>query len=408
MQFLAILIHRKDKSMNDIEMSIKEQKSNGKIFDTLLEKLSKIDDPRIERGKLHPLQSILSIYLCATVCNRTGWDEVVDFAKSRETFFSGMLHLPNGIPSADTFARVIERIHPKMLQTVLLEWLECHQEKKVIQEKDEDQLKQISLDGKTLRSSYGSDEADKACHIVHAWAGEQNVIVAQEAVAEKTNEITAMKTIVDNIVLNGSIVSIDAIGCQVELAESIIDKKGDYLFALKGNQKTSLDIVTGSFDKNFSDLINTSNNYHKTIEKDHGRIDTREYFTMSAPAELKQKWPGLKTIGMVVSQRYIKGKTSKEVRYYLTSRAFTAEIFGQKVRKHWSVENSLHWVLDVNFGEDKCRIRSGFAAQNVSWFRCLAISLLKREPTRLSIHRKMLAAGDNLTYLKKVLFNTVC
>lgn len=217
-----------------------------------------------------------------------------------------------------------------------------------------------------------------------------------------------MKIIVDNIDLNGAIVSIDAIGCQVELAEKIIQKDGDYLFALKGNQQTSFDIVVDCFNHRANELLNKPDQYHKTVEKDHGRIETRECFTMSAPAELKQKWPGLKTIGMVVSQRYIKGKTSKEARHYLTSRSLTAEKFAQKVRKHWSVENSLHWVLDVNFGEDKCRIRSGFAAQNASWFRCLAISLLKSEPSKLSIHRKMLAAGDNLTYLKKVLFNTIC
>lgn len=388
--------------MIDIEMSIKEQTLNGKIFDRLLEKLSQIEDPRIDRNKLHPLQSILAIYLCATVCNRTGWDEVEDFAKNRETFFSGMLHLPNGIPSSDTFARVIERINPKILQTVLLDWLANNQNKKSGQDR------QISLDGKTLRSSYGSEETDRACHIVHAWAGEQNVIVSQEAVDQKTNEITAMKTIVDNIDLDGAIVSIDAIGCQVELAEKIIQKNGDYLFALKGNQQTSLEVVVNCFSQVTDEQMKKSDRYHKTVEKDHGRIETREFFTMNAPAELKQKWPGLKTIGMVVSQRYIKGKVSKEARYYLASRVMTAEIFGQKVRKHWSVENSLHWVLDVNFGEDKCRIRSGFAAQNASWFRCLAISLLKSEPSKLSIHRKMLAAGDNLTYLKKVLFNTVC
>lgn len=393
---------RKEKFMDDIEMSIKEQTLNGKVFDRLLEKLVQIEDPRVDRNKLHPLQSILAIYLCATVCNRTGWDEVEDFAKSRETFFSGMLHLPNGIPSADTFARVIERINPKMLQAVLLDWLTGNQNKKNGKER------QISLDGKTLRSSYGSGEADKACHIVHAWAGEQNVIVSQEAVDKKTNEITAMRTIVDNIDLDRAMVSIDAIGCQVDLAEKIIQKNGDYLFALKGNQQSALDVVVGCFNQVSNEQLKKSDQYHKTVEKDHGRIETRECFTMNAPAELKRKWPGLKTIGRVISQRYIKGKTSKESRYYLTSASICAEMFAQKVRKHWSVENSLHWVLDVNFGEDKCRIRSGFAAQNVSWFRCLAISLLKSEPSKLSIHRKMLAAGDNLTYLKKVLFNTVC
>jgi hypothetical protein len=178
--------------MSDIEMSIKEQNLNGKRFDTLLEKLSQIEDPRVDRRKLHPLESILAIYLCATVCNRTGWDEVFDFAENRELFFKGLLHLPNGIPSADTFSRVIERIHPKILQQVLLDWLCGNQQTKAGKER------QISLDGKTLRSSYGGDTNPKACHIVHAWAGEENIVVAQEAVPEKANEIIAMKTVISH------------------------------------------------------------------------------------------------------------------------------------------------------------------------------------------------------------------
>lgn len=388
--------------MSDISISIDEQKLNGKNFKGLLEKLNLIEDPRVDRRKLHPLQSILAIYLCATVCNRTGWDEVFDFAQNREAFFSGMLHLPNGIPSADTFSRVIERIHPKMLQQVLLDWLSSSQQAKAEGER------LLSLDGKTLRSSYGSNVKEKARHIVRAWAGGQNLVVAQEEVDGKGNEITAMKTIIENTDLEGAVVSIDAMGCQVEFAENIIKKHGNYLFALKGNQSGTLDVVKACFAEKDFDHIKSLGQYHKTIEKDHGRIDTREYIIMKAPAILKQKWHGIKTVGLVFSQRYVKGKTSSEYRYFITSLACTAEKFAQKVRGHWSIENSLHWVLDVDFGEDLCRIRTGFAPQNVSWFRCLAISLLKGEPARLSIRRKMLKAGDSLTYLKKVLFNTTC
>jgi Transposase len=386
--------------MNDIEVSIKQQKFKSKNFNMLLEELSVIEDPRIDRRKLHPLQSILVIYLCAGICNRTGWDEVFDFAKSREGFFKKLLPLPHGIPSADTFSRVIERIHPKILQQVLLAWIQW-----VRQETTGDE-RQISLDGKTLKLSHGSSEEQRACHIVNAWSDSQNLVIAQVAVREKSNEIIAMKEIINYIDVEGTVVSIDAMGCQTDLAESIVSKKGDYFFALKANQQNTLTTVKTHFENIKKEAYRATDQYYKSVEKDHGRIEVREYFVAEAPTSLGKKWCQLKTIGTVISTRTIKGKTSTEQRYFITSLCCNAESFARRVRKHWGIENSLHWILDVDFGEDKCRIRSGFAPQNASWFRCLALSLLKNEPTKLSIRRKILMAGDSLSYLIKVLLNS--
>lgn len=386
--------------MNDIEVIINQQNLKSKNFRLLLEELDLIEDPRIDRRKLHPLQSILVIYLCAVICKRTGWDEVYDFARSRKIFFTNILPLPHGIPSADTFSRVIERIHPKILQQVLLCWIQR------LRKDFADDDKQISLDGKTLRLSHGSSDEDRACHIVNAWASTQNIVIAQEAVRDKSNEIIAMKEIIDNIDLEGAVVSIDAMGCQTDLAERIINKKGDYLFALKANQQITLTAVKTHFETIKQDDYKATEQYYKTIEKDHGRIEIREYFTAKAPTVLGKKWRNLKTIGTVISHRIMNGKISLDQRYFITSLSCNAEAFGVKVRRHWAIENSLHWVLDVDFGEDQCRIRSGFAPQNVSWFRCLALALLKNEPTKLSIKRKMLMAGDDLSYLVKVLFNS--
>ena len=399
---MVSFLPRKEKFMSDIETIIKQQSPKGKNFKTLVEKLSQIDDPRVDRMKLHPLESILAIYLCATVCNRTGWDEVFDFAQSRAVFFQEIIPLPNGIPSADTFSRVIERINPKLIQQVTLEWHKSLQRESF----DEVEDRQISLDGKTLRLSHNQRDNKKATHIVNAWSSSQNLVLAQEAVLDKCNEISAMREMLNYIDIDGTTVSIDAIGCQTEFAETIISKKADYFFALKTNQLGTHSIVRLHFEKIDQESERTTNRYHKTLEKDHGRIEKRECFIAEAPSSLKQKWQNINTIGVVISYRTVNGKTSTDQRYFITSLLCNAAIFMQKARNHWAIENSLHWVLDVDFKEDASRIRSGFAPQNSSWFRCLALSLLKKEPTRLSIRRKILKASDDLKYLIKVLFNS--
>lgn len=210
---------------------------------------------------------------------------------------------------------------------------------------------------------------------------------------------------IDYIDLDGATVSIDAIGCQTKFAEQIVNKKGNYFFALKTNQPSAHAIVKSRFESVDLESSKATELYHKTIEKGHGRIEIRECFVEKAPTSLKRKWHGISTIGIVISHRTLNGKNSTDRRYFITSKICNAKEFMQKARTHWAIENSLHWVLDVTFREDACRIRSGFSPRNVSWFRCLALSLLKQEPTRLSIKRKMLRAADDSSYLLKVLFN---
>lgn len=386
--------------MNNIEFTLPEPWTSVKEFTMLVEYLNEIEDPRIDRRKLHPLVSILVIYLCACICGREDWGEIVDFAKNRLDFFKKLVPLPHGIPSKDTFSRVIERLHPTVLQRVTNDW-----RSNIFITSNEGE--QIVLDGKKLRASrFG--ESTQACYLVNAWASQKGYVISQKRVHDKANETSAMSLIIDELDIANSIISIDAIGCQRNLASKIIKKHGDYLFALKTNQQKTYKLVESYFDTLLRlDQPKNDLNYNKTVEKSHGRLETRECYVLPAPKAilLGEKWPGLKSIVMVISQRTLNGKTSLEKRYYLSSLSVDALSFAKKVRNHWSIENSLHWVLDVDFSEDHSRIRSGFSPQNASWMRCLALSLLKNEPSKLSIRRKINFAIDSTDYILKVLLS---
>lgn len=389
--------------MDNIGFTLPEPWTSVKEFTMLVSYLNEVEDPRINRRKLHPLVSILVIYLCACICGREDWEELSDFAKNREDFFKKLVPLPHGIPSKYTFARVLERIHPDLLQKITNDW----RDNVFIVSKESEQ---IVLDGKKLRASRAGLE-DRACYLVNAWASQRGCVISQKRVQDKANEIDAMNVILDELDLNNTTVSIDAIGCQKKLARKIIQNGGNYLFALKLNQEKTFNLATFYFD-NFMRLDQAKANlsYCKSVEKAHGRIETRECYVLPAPKQLteNEKWPGLVSIGMIVSQRTINGKTSQEKRYYLSSLSVNAENFAQKVRNHWSIENSLHWVLDVDFNEDKSRVRTGFAPQNASWVRALALSLLKKEPTEMSIRRKINQAIDSTDYILKVLLFKGC
>jgi predicted transposase YbfD/YdcC len=385
--------------MNNIDKKIAELLFNGKEFGGLISTLEIIEDPRIDRNKLHPLESILAIYLCATICGREGWDEVYDFAVARQEELELLVCLPHGIPSPFTFARVIERINTKLLQDVTNQW-----RKSAINQANQ---KQIAIDGKALRGS--KTQENNGCYIVNAWDGISSMVLAQQKVQGKGHELEGMKFLVRNMDLKDTIVSMDALGCQTELAEIIIRQKGNYLFALKMNQKALYTDVKNYFNEQLAQKSNDLLPY-QTIEKGHGRIEKREYFVSPIPSELESQkgWKKLTSIGTVISSCTRSGKTSVQQRYFISSAKFTAENFAYGVRNHWSIENSLHWVLDVDFREDACRIRRGFAPENVSWFRCLALSLLKQEPSKKSIRKKMFLASDDFEYLLKVLLSKGC
>jgi predicted transposase YbfD/YdcC len=390
--------------MNNIESILSKMGLDHNDFLELVANLKTIEDPRIERGKLHPLESILAIYLCATICGREGWDEVYDFATARIDYFEKLVSLPHGMPSRFTFARVIERINTKVLQEVTSSWL-----KKLQQQVEQ---KQIAIDGKVLRRSHDRKKDKEPCYLVNAWNCGSSMIIAQNKVPNKGHELAGIKSILKNIDIEGATISIDALGCQKELAKLIKKRGGDYLFALKLNQKELHDSVKIYFN-NALKLNNQTTEiaHYETTEKSHGRFEKRDYYVTVPPSwiNVKNEWNDLAMIGTVISQRTVDGKTSKQQRFFIASQLFEPETFAQVVRNHWSIENSLHWVLDVTFEEDACRIRRGFAPENVAWFRGLAVSLLKQEQTKKrSIRKKMLIAADDFTYLLKILLNKGC
>jgi predicted transposase YbfD/YdcC len=377
---------------------------------TLGEHFASLEDPRVERTKLHPLLSIVTIALCAVICGAETWEDIAEFGRAKAEWLGSFLELPNGIPSHDTFNRVFQALDPKQFEACFLNWT-----KSVA-----GVLKGvIALDGKTLRGSRGvsSDkEAKQAIHMVSAWASTNRLVLAQVKVDAKSNEITAIPELLRGLAIEGCIVTIDAMGTQREIAKQILDQGADYVLALKENQATLYQEVVEMFDHakagTIEELVVED---VRTIEKGHGRIDVRRYRVIPDLDVLEwlqegsegHNWPGLKAIGMVEAERRIGDKRTSETRYYLLSAPFSAKAFGEAVRSHWGIENSVHWVLDLGFHEDQSRIRAGNAAENFAVLRHLALNLLQHqtEPKnrRLSVKGRRLKAGWDNAYLLQIL-----
>lgn len=361
-----------------------------------------IPDFRISRKKLYPLIEILVIALCGIICNAEAWTEVANFGRSREEWFKTFLKLENGIPSHDTFNRVFNLMDPKVFGKCFLNWMK--NELKLSEEEV------IAIDGKTLRGSYNNEDGKAAIHMISAMASESGLVLGQIKTAEKSNEITAIPRLLNTLDIESCTVTIDAMGCQKEIAKKIREKKADYVLALKGNQgnlhKDVELFLTDAKAKKFKEI---PHDFKETIEKNRGRLETRRYWICDQVGWLSdlghKDWVGLNSIGIVESIRTIKDKTTTELRYYISSLPADAERFAHAVRSHWSIENKLHWILDVVFREDDCRCRKDHGAENFAILRHIALNLLKKETTYIkkSMKSRQKWASWNPDYLKHIL-----
>jgi predicted transposase YbfD/YdcC len=366
---------------------------------TLIEHFDKLNDPRIDRTKDHKLIDIVIIAICGVICGADSWVGIESYGKSKYKWLKQFLELPNGIPSHDTFARVFARLDPEEFQNSFISWV------KSLSEHIFGEV--IGIDGKTLRHSYDRGANKGAIHMVSAWASSQRLILGQRKVEDKSNEITAIPKLIQVLELNGCIVTIDAMGCQKEIARLLISKGADYCLCLKGNQGNIHEDVEQLFKQAIANQWKgIEHSFYQTIEKGHGRIEIRRYWTMAQTKFLidSEQWTGLQSIGMVESVRKIGSEITTEVRYFLNSFESDAQVFAHAARSHWQIENCLHWCLDVAFREDNCRIRKDYAPQNLAVVRHIALNLLSREGTeKMGMGNKRLKAGWDNDYLVKIL-----
>jgi predicted transposase YbfD/YdcC len=341
---------------------------------------------------------ILVIALLATLAGADSFNDIELLAKSKEIWLRTFLELPGGIPSHDTFNRVFSLISPVEFSKCFIGWTQN------LATKIEGV---VAIDGKTLRGSFEKKKKIPALHMVSAWSSENELVLGQIRTAAKSNEITAIPQLIAMLDLEGSIVTIDAMGCQKEIAQSILNAGADYVLNLKGNQGNTFENVKNLFEceeeNGFHGIFCTQ---YETMNKDHGRIETRKAYSIDVTGMEKFKeWPGLESVTKVVSTREIIGKAAtEEVRYYLSSWPADAEKIGTAVRSHWGIENSLHWILDVNFGEDYARNRKGHSAENMAILRRMVVNLIKKErSSKTSVRGKRLKASWSDDYLIKLL-----
>lgn len=373
-----------------------EKESSVAIIDHFLE----LEDPRLNRKKDHLLIDIVTITICAVICGADDWVAISKFGIAKQMWFKTFLKLPNGIASHDTFGRVFSLISPEKFQTCFRNWIES-----IVSVFDNEI---IAIDGKTIRRSHDNGVGKSAIHMVSAWASQNRLTLGQIKTDEKSNEIRAIPELLKMFEIKGCIVTIDAMGCQKTIAGQIIDQEGDYALALKGNHGNLLDSVEKVFNKieNEPYYGNFNVDYYETKDVNHGRVEYRRHCITTELDQIYEadKWKGVKTIGMVESERHADGKITIERRYYILSLNNDAKLFAKAVRAHWGIENSVHWVLDVAFREDDSRTRKGYSAENLSVVRHIAANLLRHEKTaKVGVRNKRLLAGWDNDYLCRVL-----
>jgi predicted transposase YbfD/YdcC len=359
----------------------------------------KITDPRLNRTKRHGLLDVIILALCATLGGANGWADIERFGKAKRAFFRQFLRLPNGIPSHDTFGRVFARLDPAALLVCIQDWLAAlgHAVNQEV----------VAIDGKTLRGSFDTAAGQNPLHLVSAWATEARLVLGQVAVDATSNEITAIPQLLELLDLRGCIVTIDAIGCQKEIATAIRTQQADYVLTIKDNQPTLHQAVHEAFIAHAdADFTDPTLRRLKKVERGHGREETREYFIAAAPTDLTGagEWKDLRSIGLVMRTREVDGDISEEVVYYLSSLPPKVKTFAKAVREHWGIENRLHWSLDVTFAEDQSRVRKDHGPANLGMLRRLALSILQRDTSsKDSLRGKRLSAGWDEDRLLKLL-----
>lgn len=355
-----------------------------------------LKDPRVKGRSSHLLVDVITIAICAVICNCDDWRDIELFAREREAWFRRFLRLPHGIPSHDTFARIFARLDSSAFSRCCVDWLRAASELVG--------LSHIAIDGKTIRGSASSKLAP--LHLVSAWATQAHLSLGQVAVDGKSNEITAIPQLLELLDLKGALVSIDAIGCQKKIAGKIVERGGDYVLAVKSNQKHLLSDIQetvgkaldGKFAKHQVAMITT-------VDEGHGRHEERTYMVITNLEGIRDRaaWPNLKVVGMCCRQRRVNGEETMECHYFIGSRKMGARKYGEVLRNHWSIENNLHWQLDVSFDEDKSQIEDRNTAANFAVLRKLALMLLKRNPADLSIARKRMKAALAPEFLEEIL-----
>lgn len=360
----------------------------------LLTHFSDLEDPRIDRTKRYPLIEIIFLVVSAAISGCDGWKSIKDFGDIKLDWLRRFLPYESGIPADDTIARLMRRLDTKQFQSCFVNWMQA-----VLKVTEGDV---IAIDGKRVRRSYDANASKSAIHMVSAWSSANGVVLGQEKTAEKSNEITAIPKLLDVLELKGCIVSIDAMGCQKDIAKKIVSKKADYILALKGNQgDLHRDVKEFFLDAFANKFKNIKHEFHEEYDSGHGRIEHRHCWVINPTEQLEcfsniKAWRNLSSLIMVKTKREMKDKTTEDFRFYISSCALNASTAISIVRKHWHIENSLHWTLDVTFREDESRIRKDAAPENYAIIRHIALNVIKRdESVKASVKRKLRMAALN-------------